>query len=585
MSKNDREQLTRRRWMGLASTPALAATIGAGAIGAKALGAAEAQPRATRGNDLGARVYNVRDFGAKGDGKALDTVALQAAIDACTKDGGGIVLVPAGTFHIGAVELKSNVTLRLSASAKLLGSADGKQYHAIDAIPLRGDSTLADGNWALLYAVEATNITIEGRGVIDGQGLQFHPKVRGEVPPAGIGGAQRPYHMLFHRCQNLTIRDVDLVDCAFHSVRVIQSKFVYIDGLRIHNRVNGNNDGFHFISAEHVTISNCIIECQDDACALFGSCKFVTITNCTFSTRWAVFRFGGGVAENITVSNCVLYKVYGCPIKFHGGSGSRFENIAFSNLLFDEVTGPIHISLGPYQRRNDATPTATPATPTPTPSPTPERPTGPPVARNISFSHIHGTVTTTAHELPDLPFPVGDRRPGELHSCIVLNSVGDSVLENISFEDVHLTFEGGGTAEEAARRDLPQIAGEYFALGPMPAYAFYARNARGVTLQNVRFQVSTPELRPALIFDHVRDASIHGLAVQGHAEAESVLRFIDTQDVLVTGARVLAPSAPFLQVEGAENARITVEGGDLSNARAPLATKDGATEKMVKLRL
>src|SRR5213075_2295294 len=130
--------------------------------------------------------------------------------------------------------------------------------------------------------------------------------------------------------------------------------------------VNSNNDGFHFISAQHVHISNCTVECQDDACALFGSCKFVTVTNCTFSTRWAVFRFGGGVAENITVSNCVLYKVYGCPIKFQGGRGSRFQNIAFSNLLFDEVTGPIHIAAGTYGRRNAPGDGATTATPTAT---------------------------------------------------------------------------------------------------------------------------------------------------------------------------------------------------------------------------
>ena len=88
--------------------------------------------------DLGARVYNIRTFGAKGDGKAIDTAALQAAIDACTRDGGGTVLVPAGVFQIGTVELKSNVTLRIAAAGKLLGSADGKQYHAVDAIPLRG---------------------------------------------------------------------------------------------------------------------------------------------------------------------------------------------------------------------------------------------------------------------------------------------------------------------------------------------------------------------------------------------------------------------------------------------------------------
>jgi hypothetical protein len=146
-------------------------------------------------------------------------------------------------------------------------------------------------------------------------------------------------------------------------------------------------------------------------------------------------------------------------------------------------------------------------------------------------------VATNPSQLPDVAFP-SNARPGEGHSCITLNCVGDAILENISFDSISLTFGGGGTAENAARRDLPQIAGEYFMLGPMPAYGFYARNARGFTLQNVRFQVSSPDLRPALIFDHVEDAAINGLSVQGNQQAESVVRFIDSKQTLFTATRI-----------------------------------------------
>ena len=123
-----------------------------------------------------------------------------------------------------------------------------------------------------------------------------------------------------------------------------------LEGIRIHNRVNGNNDGFHLISSQYVHISNSDVRCQDDACAMFGSCKFITVTNSTFSTRWSVFRFGGGEAENITVSNCLIYDTYGCPIKMRCGPRSRFENISFSNLIMKNVTGPISIGLGPQSR-------------------------------------------------------------------------------------------------------------------------------------------------------------------------------------------------------------------------------------------
>lgn len=219
------------------------------------------------------------------------------------------MLVPAGVFHVGTLELKSNVTLYISAAGALLGSGDGKQYHAVDTIPLTGDSTLGDGNWALLFAVDATNVTIDGPGLIDGQGIQFHAPAAGVAPPSGLGGNRRPYHMLFYRCEHLRVRNVRFWRSAYHSVRAIQCRHVQMDGLHIYNRVNGNNDGFHFVSSEHVAVTNCTVQSQDDGCALFGSCKFVTVTNCCFSTRWSVFRFGGGVAENITVSNCVLHEV------------------------------------------------------------------------------------------------------------------------------------------------------------------------------------------------------------------------------------------------------------------------------------
>ena len=565
--------LSRREWLERFSVPAVGVSVGA-ALSPSPVYAAADQTSPSLDALNGARVYNVRDHGAKGDGKTLDTAALQTAIDACNRDGGGTVLVPAGTFHIGTIELKSNVTLHLAAAATLLGSADGKQYHAVDAIPLRGDSTLGDGNWALIFAVDARNVTIEGTGLIDGQGLQFHSPERGVPPPSGLGGNQRPYHLLFHRCEHLRVQHIRLFQSAYHSVRVIQSKHVLMDGLHIYNRVNNNDDGFHFVSCEYVHVSNCTVLAQDDVCALFGSCKFVTVTNCTFSTRWSVFRFGGGTAENITVSNCVLHQVYGCPFKFHGSPGTRFENMSFSNIVLQDVTGPISISVGPSANATAAPGATAAAVANGTP---------PGIVRNISFSNIHGTVTTDPPQLSDVPF-TSQIRPGEGHSCIVLNAIGDAVVENISFSDVHLTFGGGGTAEEAARRDLPEVAGEYFMLGPLPAYGLYARRARGVTLQNVRFQVATPELRPALILDHVDDAAINGLSVEGNLKAESVLRVIDSRDVFVTATRVLTPSSTFLQLEGSANQRITIDGGDLSKAAAPVAFKSGATARAVKVR-
>ena len=541
------EAIGRRGWLGLAGAGVLAA----------------APQQSSRGTGPGTRVYNILDFGAKGDGKTLDTAALQAAIDQCNKDQGGTVLVPAGVFVIGTVELKSNVTLHVTAQGKLLGSADGKQYHAADAIPLRGDSTLNDGNVGLIFAVEAENVAVEGPGTIDGQGAQFRSPTRGVPPPSGRGGADRPYHLLFHRCKNLRVRDMNLVASAFHSIRVIQSQFVWMENLHIYNRVNGNNDGFHFVSCEFVHVNGCDVQTQDDACALFGTCRNVTITNSTFSTRWAIFRFGGGNPENVTISNCVIYQTYGCPIKMQFGLESKVQNLLFSNLVMQDVTGPIRIHVSNRRR-----PTAT----------TTERG----FVRNISFNGIRASVVAEGRQFPDMSFNQ-NYRPGETRQAIVVNAIGDAAIEDISFQDVQITYGGGGTVEEAAR-EVPQVAAEYFEIGTPPAYGLYARNVRGLSMNGVRFGTEKPDLRPAVVLDHVEDASLAGLSVQGNPEAKAVVRLVESRDVLITGPRVLTPATAFLAVEGPGSRGITVDGGDLSRAAKAVVPSGGAAADAVKVR-
>jgi hypothetical protein len=344
---------------------------------------------------------------------------------------------------------------------------------------------------------------------------------------------------------------------------------VRLEGLRLHSRVNHNNDGFHFISSQYVHVSHCDVRCQDDACALFGSCQFVTVANCSFTTRWSVFRFGGGEAENITVSNCLIYETYGCPVKMRCGPGSRFQNISFSNIVMKDVTGPISIGLGGPRRRAPATPEAGTA---------PPRPPG--IVRNISFSGIHATVAKPV-PLTDAGF-ASAYNPGEVFSCITLNAMDEVFLQNISFNDVQVTFPGGGTAEQAAVRDVPKIAGEYYAMGVPPSYALFARNVRGLTLHNVRFQLAEKDLRPAVVFDHVTDAAVNGLSVQGQPEAESALRFIASRDVLLTAPRLLGQAAVFLQVEGADSGGIKMDGGDVSKAAGALSFKAGASPEAVK---
>jgi polygalacturonase len=559
---NSNISMSRRHWLALLSSTS------AGSALLAANGAVEMPDTPPSGiaKTIAVRTYNIRDFGAKGDGKTLDTAALQAAIDACSRDHGGTVLVPAGVFVIGTTELKSNVTLHIAAGGTLLGSADGKAYHSAHEIPLRGDTTLGDGHVGLIFAVHAENITVEGPGTINGQGAQFRSPRRGVPPPSGRGGHRRPYHLLFYRCNNIRVRNLFLLDSAYHSIRIIESSFVWAYGLHIYNRVVGNNDGFHFISCQYVHVSDCDVQSGDDACAMFGSCRNITVANSTFSTRWAVFRFGGGNPENITISNCVIYETYGCPIKMQFGPDSRAQNILFSNLVLQDVTGPISIDYHSSRTADSSDTRATQAG----------------YVRNIMFNCIRGRVVAKPRQLRDFPL-YQHHRPGESRQCVVLNCIGDGYLENISINDMNVTFGGGGTAQEA-QRTIPQIAGEYFQFGTPPAYGLFARRVNGLALSNVRFDVIHPDLRPAAVLDHVTDVTVNGLTVRGNAQAISALRFVETSDVLITAARLRSSAAAFLRVEGSSSDGIIIDGGDLSKAAVPLTFKQGALRNAVTLR-
>jgi len=308
------------------------------------------------------------------------------------------------------------------------------------------------------------------------------------------------------------------------------------------------------------------VESQDDACALFGSCRMVTVSDSTFSTRWSVFRFGGGNPEDVTVNNCVIYETYGCPIKMHFSPESKVQNIVFSNLVMHDVTGPIGIHLSDRARGSNVA--------------TPPEQRG--FLRGIRFHNIQASVVAEGRQFADMAFPQ-NYRPGETRQCVVLNAIGETVLEDISLQDVRITYGGGGTREEAAR-EVPQVAGEYFEIGTPPAYGLYARNVRGLALNHVRFEVEKPDLRPAVVLDRVTDAALSGLSVQGNREAKSALRFVQTRDVLVTAPRLLTPAAVMLSVEGDKSGGIQVDGGDISKAATPVAFADGAGKNAAKVR-
>jgi hypothetical protein len=286
-----------------------------------------------------------------------------------------------------------------------------------------------------------------------------------------------------------------------------------------------------------------------------------------------VFRFGEGVSEDITVSNCVIYDTFGCPIKMQVGKGTRLENILFSNIVMDHVTGPVYIGLGSPPKNVQEWWNWTPD---PEAKPLPGG-----VVRNILFEGIRATIVAEP-ELKEYPWE--SPFPGEMRTCINLTAVDGQFIEDITFSNIHITFPGGGTSQEAANRQVVQTSGnEYFQFGVLPAFALYARNVRGLRLDNARFDLSTPDHRPALVFDHVEDAAVNGFSARGNSHAESLLRFTDTRGTLLTSCQVLSPCAAFLNVEGQTSTGITIAACDLTKATTPLVFGRGAGRETVRV--
>ena len=174
--------------------------------------------------------------------------------------------------------------------------------------------------------------------------------------------------------------------------------------------------------------------------------------------------------------------------------------------------------------------------------------------------------------------------PGELRSCMNITGLPGHPVEGVTFSNVHVTYAGGGTAEEAARRDVPEMKDhypEYHMFGTLPAYGLYVRHAQGLTLDNVTFDLDQPDLRPALVCDDVADLELSNVRAQGNSEAEALIRLQQVRGAFVHGCRPLNEVTAFLRVEGEASGDILLAANDLRRAKSVAHTADGAREDAV----
>ncbi|MBI4874906.1 MAG: ThuA domain-containing protein [Acidobacteria bacterium] len=487
------------------------------------------------------RGFNVTAHGAKGDGRAMDGPAIQKAIDACARSGGGTVCFPAGNFLSGTLVLKSNVTLHLSAGATLWGSRRIEDYD-----PLH-----------LIYARNAENIAIEGDGTINGNGdayweRDFKAKEKRPSPLIRLVG-----------CRNVHIRNVRIRNTPGWGIHPWECDGVYIRGISMITDMRGpNTDGIDPDSSRNVFISDSRIETGDDAICLKTSnhapsspvraCENVTVTNCVLTSDDSAIKLGTGSYgdfRNCTFSNCVITGThYG--IAMYIKDGARVEGIGFSNIaidtsvaLFNQRTNstrqwteyPIFLDL---EQRSEESPLSR--------------------IRDVSFSDIR--IQTKGR--------------------VLVGGLPERPVENLSFRNLVMRVTGFETLEKLRKpRGVAKIrpATRETDYSTVPAALAFA-NVRGLNLRDVRViwdVQGEPQDRHAIYAGRVENLTVNGFVGAPAGTKLAAIGLERARRVFVTASRPEPGTPVFLGLSGVPEKEVVLTGNDIGESTR--STAAGAT--------
>jgi len=436
---------------------------------------------------------SVRDFGAKGDGKTLDSPSINAAIEEAAKHGGGQVVVPAGTYLCGSIRMKSNIDLHLLPGATVKATSQGDAYDPSEKFdfPEYQDGGHTYFHNSLIWAEGATNVSITGRGTIDGEGLTRHDtETAGKVQGGSIGMGDKSIALKL--CRNVLIRDVTIYRGGHFAIILTGCDYANIDNVTI----DTNRDGIDIDCCRFTTISNSKVNTpHDDGIVLKSSyalkraqvCENVLINNCVVTgyklgatldgtyqpekVNWVCGRIklgteSNGGYRNITISNCTCY--YSSGLAFEVVDQGVMENIVISNISMSHVHHyPIYITTGCRNR-------------------------GPKEVAHVSSArdiYINNVVADDCDSL----------------SGIQITGMKGCPIENVSLSNISIRYRGGMTT--APSRDYPELGTKYPEiakfLGSCPAYGLFARHVRGLRMENVKFYLDREDARPEIITDDV----------------------------------------------------------------------------------
>jgi hypothetical protein len=489
---------------------------------------ADVSSRGRRPNlDTSLPAFNVRDFGAKGDGQTKDTEAIQAAIDAAGHNG-GTVCFHAGSYLSGTIRLRSQVVLFLESGATLLASPDPNDFDPPEKLNYLSysDEETTDFHYALVRGQDLVHVGIAGLGEIDGNRTKRHG----------------PKPIAFKNCQHVAVRDITIRNSPNYNISLLGCDYVTIDGVTI---LNSYCDGIDPDCCQYVRIANCFVESWDDAIvpkASFAlgkrrSTENLVVTNCVLSTGCNCFKLGtesSGDFKNITVSNCTmlarpeLWKrapISGVAIETV--DSARVERVAVSNITMAGVQSPLFIRLGTRGRAQETPP--------------------PGALEGISIPDIIATGATRASSVTGIPgFPA----------------------RRITLRNIRITANGGGAAE-LAHKLVPELAASYpdaHMFGDLPAYGLFCRHVDTLVLDAVHLHLDRPDARPAMIHDDVENLELHGLAAAPPSGDQPVMLLHNVRRCFVHGLRAQPGTKTFCKLSGAHSSKIVALGNDLTEA-------------------
>ena len=473
--------------------------------------------------------FLVTDFGAVPDGKTLNTIAIQKAIDAAHKrKKGGKVVFPSGNYLSGSIQLKSNVHLYFEENAQLLGSTDPGDYQKME-FPGRPESPKKDDNsqMALILAHKAINIKLSGKGRIDGQGLPLALHID-SLHHAGVAidpnyntkrnrpnETMRPKLFRFSQCENIEITDLKVGEAACWGLSFELCTNLIIDTLTVTNRSYWNNDGMDITDSKNVRITNCDVNSADDGICLKSyypgySNDSIYIANCTIRSSASAIKFGSasfGGFKNVTIENIKVFDTFRSAIAIESVDGALIENIKVNNIVAKNTGNAIFVRLG--HRAGEK----------------------PGVVRNISITNMKVEVPFGR---PDIDYDLRGPEVNFFHNPFPSSIAGieGHQIENITLENIEIIYPGRSSKSMAyiPLSDLDRVPEErkgypeFSMFGELPAYGLYVRHAKNVKMSNIKFGLKEMEYRPAFVFDDVHNLNMSSIQLPNTDKEEIVLK-------------------------------------------------------------